>query len=47
MLRALLIALALIGLSGTARAAVCGDGIFDPGELCDPGLAATSAYSRC
>ena len=44
MLRALLTALALIALTGTARA-VCGDGIGDPGELCDPGL--TSAFWRC
>jgi len=44
MLRALLTALAFIALAGTARA-VCGDGIGDPGELCDPGL--TSAFSRC
>lgn len=48
MLRALLMTLALIGASGTARAAVCGDGIFDyPGELCDPGLAPTVLFSRC
>lgn len=45
--RALLVAVALIGLAGPARAAVCGDGVFDPGELCDPGLAATSAWARC
>jgi hypothetical protein len=46
MLRTLLTTLALIALPGIARAA-CGDGIFDPGEKCDPGLAATSAYNRC
>src|SRR5262245_60930656 len=45
--RVLLTALALICLPATLRAAVCGDGIFDPGEVCERGLAATSAYSRC
>jgi hypothetical protein len=41
-----LLALALIALPEIARA-VCGDGIFDAGEKCDPGLAATSAYHHC
>jgi hypothetical protein len=45
MLRALLMVLALIGIPGTARAAVCGDGVIEAGELCDPGQ--TNAYSRC
>jgi len=44
MLRALLTALASIALAGTARA-VCGDGIYDSGELCDPGV--TAAFARC
>src|SRR6185369_16984642 len=44
MLRALLTAIGLIALAGTARA-VCGDGIGDPGEVCDPGV--TSAFWRC
>jgi hypothetical protein len=44
MLRTLLTTLALIALPGIARA-VCGDGLIDPGELCDPGI--TAAFERC
>lgn len=49
MLRTLLIAIALVGLTGHARAAVCGDGIldFDAGEQCDPGGTTTGTYWQC